>query len=573
MISFDEFLNSDKVFSIAKKYFEKEDYNAFVNFIKGNFDKCPPEVKSELLIMLGIIYSSWGSYTQAIFVLKLAIKFNPKNSNAYLNLARVSKDAGIDDEFKAAFVMYSNMDYEGLIKQEDLINYFNRLNEQVDDTEFVLVDDDFRKNSLFEKATKYLDAGEIDNSIDCLNELVDKYPDFLPAYEVLTYIYLTFFDDDKLEKLAKLRFERFPDNVEAIALYLYTKRFDLSVENSKLMEKFFTTPINSMLTLKRVCEVFDACGKYSECLGLINDYAKNNNAENNYDILMMSLVANLKLQDKQTAEQLLQKVKNYYGILGVGLLYDYMKNCNADELKIVNFNCIASEMWDITNILFTQLFDKVITEKPVSDNEFWTVFELLLLTQDEDVIIKFLYEFKEQFTLKNAEKIVSILYLRQITNIVKAGVIYALLLCGVTHFTFLADGGINREKLLPISELDNYPECYRDAYYYAFAYCGLNTDTFADNVHQSAMELLETMKTSKRKFRDEFALAAVVICNSYVIVGENIVETVSKIVECNAKRVKSYINIIQKNGEFFDLEDDDIFEILIRRIANKITED
>lgn len=46
MISFDEFLNSDKVFSIAKKYFEKEDYNAFVNFIKGNFDKCPPEVKS-----------------------------------------------------------------------------------------------------------------------------------------------------------------------------------------------------------------------------------------------------------------------------------------------------------------------------------------------------------------------------------------------------------------------------------------------------------------------------------------------------------------------------------------------
>lgn len=573
MINFDEFLNSDKVFTIAKKYFEKEEYTAFVNFLKGNFDKCPPEVKSELLIMLGIVYSSWAAYTQAIFIFKLAIKYNHKNSKAYLNLARTSKSAGADDDFKTAFIMYSNMDYEGLIKQEDLINYFNSLNEQVDDTEFVLVDDEFRMNNLFDKATKYLDEGEIDKSVECLMELVDKYPDFMPAYEVLTYIYLTFFDDDKLEEIAKLRYERFPDNVESIALYIYTQRFDLNLENEKLMEKLFKTQITSMLTLKRICEVFDACGKYSECLQLINEFAKNNNTENNYDILMMSIVAYLKLNDKQTAKQLLQKVKNYYGILGVGLLYDYMIDCDAEELKIVNYNCISSAMWDIAVDLFGKVFDKIANDQDIDDNELWNVFELFLLTQDEDIIIKFLYEFKEQFTLKNAPKIVSILYLRQITNIVKSGVIYALILCGVTDFTFIVDGGINREKLIPIIELDDYPECYRDAYYYAFAYCGLNTDTFADNIHQSAVELLDTMKSTKRKFKDEFALAAAIICNSYVITSENIVETVSKMVECNAKRVKSYIKTIQKNGEFFDLEDDDIFEILIRRIANKITED
>ena len=87
------------------------------------------------------------------------------------------------------------------------------------------------------------------------------------------------------------------------------------------------------------------------------------------------------------------------------------------------------------------------------------------------------------------------------------------------------------------------------------------------------MELLDAMKTTKRKFRDEFALAAAIICNSYVLVGDDIPQMVSNMVECSAKRVKTYINIIQKNGEFFDLEDDDVFELFVKRIANKITED
>ncbi len=65
-------------------------------------------------------------------------------------------------------------------------------------------------------------------------------------------------------------------------------------------------------------------------------------------------------------------------------------------------------------------------------------------------------------------------------------------------------------------------------------------------------------------------MAAAIICNSYVLVNDDIVQTVSRVVECNEKRVKSYIYAIKKNGEFFDLEDDDIFELVLKRIHNKI---
>ena len=85
MIGFEESVNPNMILSIAKKYFARKEYCGYINFLKGNFDKCPPKIKSELLQMLGIIYNCWQSYDQAILALKFAIKFDENNSKAYLN--------------------------------------------------------------------------------------------------------------------------------------------------------------------------------------------------------------------------------------------------------------------------------------------------------------------------------------------------------------------------------------------------------------------------------------------------------------------------------------------------------
>ncbi len=573
MIGFEESVNPNMILSIAKKYFARKEYCGYINFLKGNFDKCPPKIKSELLQMLGIIYNCWQSYDQAILALKFAIKFDENNSKAYLNLAKTNMYIGNENGFKSAFIKYSDLDYDGLANCEDLINYFNGLGQSLEEDDFVLVDDDFRVNNLFNKANIFLDKGDIDSATKCLELLITKYPNFKPAYELFTFVCLTNFDDTKLAEITQKRYDNFPDDLEVIAMYLYTKRNDLDYDDSILVKKLLGGKIESMLTLKRVCEVLDAKGQYVECLELVNAFAENNNLKNNYDILMMQMVAKLKLGDKKTAKSLLNKIRNYYGMFGLGFIYQKIIDYNIKNTRIVNYNYLSDDLWQVAHNLFEELYEKHKSGKQCSEAEFFEVFELLFVTADEDEIIGFLYTFKEEFTIKYAEKIISLLYFRHVPNIIKVGVLYALILCGITNFVFVTDNGRNCEKLLPIPSLDEFPNCYRDAYYYAFAYCGLNLEDFSENLQTSTMELLDAMKTTKRKFRDEFALAAAIICNSYVLVGDDIPQMVSNMVECSAKRVKTYINIIQKNGEFFDLEDDDVFELFVKRIANKITED
>lgn len=137
----------------------------------------------------------------------------------------------------------------------------------------------------------------------------------------------------------------------------------------------------------------------------------------------------------------------------------------------------------------------------------------------------------------------------------------------------MSASGVNSEKFEPIPRIEDFPKCYQDAYMYAFAYCGLNLASFSVDLHTSTNELLNAMSESKRKFQDAFTLAAAIICNSYLIISDDVIGDVARLVECNPKRLKRYISIIKKEGVFYDQDDDDMFENLIKRIADKIVED
>jgi len=249
------------------------------------------------------------------------------------------------------------------------------------------------------------------------------------------------------------------------------------------------------------------------------------------------------------------------------------ENIDVKKLKINASSFMPDELWYVANNNKIKLGLKVLNNKEVSFDDYWDTLNLLIMTSDEEDVIDFLLLYKDQFTLKNPSKIVSIVYSRNISDIMKAGILYALLSCGVTDFTFVSASGVNSEKFEPIPRIEDFPKCYQDAYMYAFAYCGLNLASFSVDLHTSTNELLNAMSESKRKFQDAFTLAAAIICNSYLIISDDVIGDVARLVECNPKRLKRYISIIKKEGVFYDQDDDDMFENLIKRIADKIVED
>lgn len=187
-------------------------------------------------------------------------------------------------------------------------------------------------------------------------------------------------------------------------------------------------------------------------------------------------------------------------------------------------------------------------------------------------MIDFLITYKNQFTLKNHSKIDIIIHFRALSNIMKAGVLYALLVCGIREID-LPYAGINKKVVFePIEGIEEYPQCYNDAYMYAFAYCCIYTEDFNAHLITSAKELLEVMKITKRKFQDVYALAGAIICNAYVLISNSMIEEVARVVECSSKKLKNYIDIIKRQGTFFEYESDDMFEMLIKRMSGEFAE-
>ena len=56
MISFEEYMSPERILQLATKYYEKQDYVAVANFLQDKYDKCPLEIQSQLLELLGNVY-------------------------------------------------------------------------------------------------------------------------------------------------------------------------------------------------------------------------------------------------------------------------------------------------------------------------------------------------------------------------------------------------------------------------------------------------------------------------------------------------------------------------------------
>lgn len=570
MLKFDKSTSEEIVLEKAEQYFKLGKYWDYVNYINLRFDECSPKTKSQLLCMLGKIYCSWKSYDRATLALRFSIKFEKENSEALLWLSKAYYALNSKFSFKETFSELGMVDEEKVFEDIKLVEYYNEISQFEFERSIRLVDDQFKENLLLDKSNEFLATGKIDEAIECLESLLEQYPKNMEAYEQLTMLYIAMFDDEKLTDLCKRKLDNYPNDIKAISMYLYLKKDDSSFDYLPYYTRLLSQKIKNMDDLKSVVEVLDFYHDYQLALTLMENFAKEYDCFFNHDILMMKVVANLKLNRDQNAKQLFNILNMAYGMIGESVVCKNFFACKAEQLKIANVYYIPDEMHTIAMERKQDLDDKIKSGDQASFYDFWQVYELIVLTCDEDDILSFLDKYKNEFTLKYPSKIAAILCLReQLTDIIKTGIIAALIACGVRKFEFVKVCSVEPAEFEDIDELEDFPTCYLEAYIYAFAYCALHTIAFADAIKESTLELIETMEKSKRNFRDSVALAGAIICNSYLVVGGDITAEVAKLIDCSTNRLKRYLSIIRKEGEYFELEDDDMFEMLIKKIANR----
>ncbi len=572
MIKYESNLDQGFILNKAQSYFKNNQYWSYVYYVHNKIELFSPTDKSHILYMLGVIYTSWKSYDKAIFAFKTAIVLNDKNSLAHRELAKLYMFLDYKDEFRDAFYLYSRV---SKLTMDDnyLINYYNE--ECTDDSEsrkLVLVDNKYKFKKIKSHAQFLLAEGNIDEAMELYEQLAMEQPTNKELLEKLTLYYLGYYDEEKLLKICLHRMNSFADDVEALAIYLQVKSNDSTFDDFNLYNKMLGMEITNIESLKSVCNVVEWKADYKKCLEIIDQFAVKNDYQNNYDVMVMKTMTYLKMGDKSSASKMIGKINISYGIYGLGSILPYFLKADINDLKISAVNYIPNSMWYMAKQLLLEIEVKVKIGEKVSNEQFWQAFEMLFLTADEDDVINFLITYKNQFTLKNHSKIAIIIHFRALSNIMKAGILYALLVCGIREID-LPYAGINKKAVFePIEGIEEYPQCYNDAYMYAFAYCCIYTEDFNAHLITSAKELLEVMKNTKRKFQDVYALAGAIICNAYVLISNSMIEEVARVVECSPKKLKSYIDIIKRQGSFFEYEADDMFEMLLKRMSGEFAE-
>lgn len=578
-IQFDEKYSYDK----AIKLYDNKEYSTFLYYIRDKIEKCSLSTQSNLYFISGKIYKVWKCYDKALLAFRMAMVTDAMaNENSddgkeetacliYRELAMLYLELDDISGFREAFLNYTHF---GNLTADDnyMISCYNEeiAEEREYSNKLVIADDEFKVKHFMKKAQFMLATGEVAQAVELLEKLAENFPTNLDLLEKLTFFYMAAIDMDKLEKLCQHRMNISSDDVDAIAIYLQIKLDSENFDDTAYYNKMITMPIGSIESLQTVCDVIERKGDIEKCLEIVNKFAIDNDCENAYQILVMQALLNLKMGKKQNAAQLFGKANMLYGILGLGnILPEYLK-IDSKEIYAARVDFVPDCMWYVAKDKLLRINTNLKYGNAVSDADLWQTFELLMLTGDEDDVINFLVQYKDIFTLKNVDKICLVINLRNITGIVKAGIIYALLLCGVYK---ICACGVAEAKIAvfePIEEMNDFPPCYNKAYMYAFAYGFIYLDEFTADVRESALDLLGAMSDTKRKFQDAYALAGAILCNAYVVMSSSVIEDVARMVESNPKRIKNYIDIIQKQGSFYDLGEDDMLEMYLKRLANEI---
>ena len=222
--------NGDYYFKKALKAIERDQMERAYKYIKRAAELSPDD--SHVLMHYGLLEMDAQNFEKAYELIHTAYCIEPDNPEIIYNLAEVSGCLGIMSDAKKYAEKYLSMQPDGIyaIDAKEIIEYV-----EFEQTEFEDMDDQsYDQYSVLEKARRLMDNRHISEAIELLENLIEEFPDFWKAYNILALAYFNVGDLEQSKALLNHVLRENSGNLQALcnlAIIAYYENEQEKLEN------------------------------------------------------------------------------------------------------------------------------------------------------------------------------------------------------------------------------------------------------------------------------------------------------------------------------------------------------
>lgn len=570
MIKFEDCIDSTNILKKTNQYFENEEYLYLVKYVARFYNQCSNEIKSQLLQNVARVYEKWGCVDKSITLLKFACTLDENSVEAHYLLAKILLAKKDTYAFQQAFFKMGAIDLN-----HEYISEFLSAIDTDSSAEIKILTPEVKRDKLFYRCFEAVMTKNAREGYKALCEFLELYPEDREANDLYILQCLSMGYNLKAEKCTAKMIKVFPKDAAVFANYIYVKTQYEDYNPHDDLSKLPSLEVANFEKLKNVIGVLNYLEEYSLIVEITEKFAQEKNMQYSYDILMIKAIALQTAGKNEEAIAILKQINILYGPLGLSEFYlQWFCENKTAKAAIIDYNLLPVEM----EIYLLNDLQKSVEEGQNYQNilkKSGLLLKYSLINANTKLFcltINLCNDFCKKLRNDNfAEDIMAFINIHnEIPVAVKTQVIKLMIDSGKTEFCFFNSGSVDNVEFVPIAELEKFPKCYSDAYKLAFAFCCLNSISGANEmVMNSCIELMEVMNSTKKEFADTVALAGAILCNSYAIVGVDIVETVADLIGIKSNTIKNCIKTIKKYGSFFDLDQDEAAMEYIQNIMSK----
>ena len=560
ILNFDKEITGDFILDKAQSYFDSEDYLSCAKFACNYFSNSSVDCQTFLSTLLARCYHELGSTELATVSLKRAVALDPDYPDALYYLAIYQNELHDKIGVQEAFFALHLVDEGGLMAQEVLSLVISDI--QVEN-EFKLITLEDMKKTTMSDAETLLRQGSFDEALELLLSLNNRISDDVDILNDIAIIYLCMDDRENAKKYAVKAIEIDDCNPNSYFILSKTNYQEPNkMEINEITDKLVSQEITDLIHFKKVASMLELAEDYNKLSSYIDLY----DDELSYEVLMMKAITLFNLGNRDDAINLSVEAIKIYGDLSLAKIYKtYFESNEFTHATVGDYQELPSG--------YAEKFKadgNVLVEKLTAENCHDMLILAMSLYSSDDLYKYFKSNIK---VLNNVEVkffIECINIFSHISKGNKSSVIrYLIEYRELFSFTLFSSGGASQFEYEDIPCIDNYPAIYNSAYKLAFATASLYAHDFENNMLVSMGEFMKNMKPTMHKFRDVKVLTAAILCNSYVIVSDDIITTVSEVMEVKSTSVAKCIDKIKEGGSFFDLDQDEIFSKHIQGVMNR----
>ena len=560
ILSFDNEKSCDFILDKAQSYFDSEDYVACAKYIRVFIAESSVEDQTFLSTLLARCYHELGSTSMAIISLKRAAAIFDDYPDSLYYLALYQTEMNDKIGVQEAFFALHMVDEDGEMSQE-ILNLI--IADAQQDKEFKLVTTEDIKNNGMQESENCLRRGEFDDALSLLLSLDKRIPNDADILNDIAVIYLCMGETENASIYAIRAID--VDECNPNGYFILSKTHELAEDKEQLMDiadKLMSQEITNLILFRKVASMLELIGDYDKLYKYINMYP----SKYAYDAMMMRSIAMLNIGDRAGAIDTIVEVNKIYGDISLAKIYKkYFESEDYTHATVGDYDEMPSGYTDTFENDGFKMVDK-ITASNCSE-----IVLKAMSMYNSDKLYKYLKSNRlkiEQVPTSTFMDYINIY--SHISNDNKVSVIrYLINFRDVENFTFYNQGSALEASFEEIPCIENYPNIYNEAYKLAFAVACLNARDFEDNLLVSMAELMKAMKDTMYNFRDVKVLATAVLCNSYVIVSDDVLASVAGLMKVSPISVSRCIKTIKKCGAFFDLDQDEIFSKHIQGVMNR----